>query len=524
MKVIAYDVGTTGLKTCLFEISAQESVRYLAGEVSAYSLNILENGGAEQDPEDWWAAICQSTRLLLEHTGVAAEEIKGISFCSQMQTVVLVDEAGKPLRPAMSCMDCRAQKQFQKNMATGIKVEGLDILKVLRFLRITGAVSASAKDPGWKYLWVKENEPHIYSKIYKWLDTKEYLTFRATGNLKASRDDACLTFLYDVKKGCWSKSLCDMLGIDRAHLPELCDATEQVGGLLAEAAEHMGLCEGTPVFAGGGDISLCQVGAGCVDVGDVNVYSGTSGWVCTTVDKLHLDLGNIIGGIVGADPTTYNYVAESETAGKCMEWVKERLGHTPIEDYDAMFDYIKDTPAGSNGVMFSPWMHGNRCPFEDCHARGLFFNIDVDSRSSDMIKAVLEGICLHMRWMLEATETSFKTSRVVRFTGGSAISPLACQVLADVLGREVETVENPRHVGAMGAAALMAVGFGLLPDIKDIKTIIRMRGRYSPNPANTAVYNRIYPVFQALYKDNKKSFAALNACCSEGTRTNQQGG
>ena len=510
MKVIAYDVGTTGLKTCLFEISKEENVRFLAGQVGSYGLRVLENGGVEQDPEEWWEVICQTTRQLLEDTGVAAQDIQGISFCSQMQTVVMIDEAGKPLRPSMSCMDTRANKQFEDCMVTGIKVEGLNIIKVLRYLRITGAVSGSAKDPAWKYLWVKENEPDIFAKTFKWVDAKEYLTYRASGNLKTTRDDASLTFLYDVKHGRWSKSLCKMLGVDMQHLPEICDSTDQLGGLTAQSAAELGLVEGTPVIAGGGDVSLCQVGAGCVDVGDVHVYSGTSGWVCTTVDKLHLDLEHLIGSIAGADPDTYNYIAEAETAGKCMEWVKERLGHTPIACYEDLFEYIKDTPAGSNGVVFSPWMHGNRCPFEDAHARGVLFNVDVDNRSSDLIKAVIEGVCLHMRWMLTATEKCFKTAPVVRFTGGSAMSPMVCQILADVLGREVETVENPRHVGAMGAAALMAVSFGLLPDIKHIKEAISVSGHYYPNPDNTAVYDKIYPIFKNLYKDNKKSFAALN--------------
>ena len=175
VKVIAYDVGTTGLKTCLFTISAEERVRYLAGEVEHYDLHILENGGVEQDPADWWNAMARSTRRLLEKTGTAKEEIRGITFCSQFQTVVLVDKAGRPLRRAMSCMDARADEQFKRYMSTGIKVEGLDIIKVLKYLKITGAVSGSAKDPAWKYLWVRDNEPEIFQKTYKWLDAKEYL-------------------------------------------------------------------------------------------------------------------------------------------------------------------------------------------------------------------------------------------------------------------------------------------------------------------------------------------------------------
>jgi xylulokinase len=509
MKVIAYDVGTTGLKTCLFDISAEESVRYIDGEVEQYDLYILPNGGAEQDPKAWWDAMCKSTKRLLAKTGLPKEAIKGISFCSQMQTVVMVDEHGCALRRAMSCMDTRANKQFRRCMGTGIQVEGLDIVKVLRFMKITGAASASAKDPAWKYQWIQENEPEVYAKTYKWLDAKEYLTSYATGYMRASRDDACLTFLYDVKKRCWSKVLCKMLNVDMRHLPELIESTDRVGELLKGPAQELGLAEGTPVFAGGGDLSLCQLGAGCTDVGDVNVYSGTSGWVCTTVDKLHLDIGNVIASVVGAGTNTYNYVAESETAGKCMDWSRDRIERMGMS-FDDLFDYIKDTPAGSNGVVFSPWMHGNRCPFEDSNARGLFFNIDVDSHGSDLIKSVIEGVCLHMRWMLEATEETFKTRPTVRFTGGSAMSPLIAQILSDVLGREVETVENPRLVGAMGAAALMAVSLKLIDKVGDIKNIIRVSGRYIPNSQNHAVYNKIYPIFKNLYFDNKKAFAALN--------------
>lgn len=508
-KVIAYDVGTTGIKTCLFEIAAGENIRFLGSEVADYTLRMLGGGAVEQDPEEWWEAMGQTTRRLLEHSGTAREEIQGISFCSQMQNVVMVDEQGRALRPCISWMDTRADFQFSRCMNTGLRVEGLNIFKVLKFLRITGAGSFGSKDPVWKYLWVRDNEPEIFQGAYKWLDAKEYLTCRASGVMKASRDVAGATFLYDVKRDCWSRELCKMTGVEMRHLPELCGSADRVGTLLPRAAEELGLAEGTPVFAGGTDVSLCQVGGGCLEPGDVNVYSGTSGWVETTVDRLHTDIGNLIGTLPGADPATYNYVAEVDTSGKCMEWVKDRID-LPDMSYGELDEYIRDVPAGSGGVIFSPWMNGNRCPFEDANARGMFFNLDLNVRGRELVRAVVEGVCLHMRWLLEASEATFKTRPAVRFTGGSAISPVICQVLADVLNRPVEAVENPRLAGATGAAALMAVGFGILPDIKAIKTMIRVRAVYQPNPQNAEVYNRIFPVFKALYQNNKKAYAALN--------------
>lgn len=509
VKVITYDVGTTGMKACLFDISAEESVKFIAGETDGYELHVMPNGGVEQDPEDWWQAMARATKKLLEKTGIPKEEIKGVSFCSQFQTVVMVDKEGRPLYRGMSCMDSRANKQFKKYMSTGLKVEGLNILKTLKYIKITGAISASAKDPAWKYLWIKENEPEIFEKTYKWLDAKEYLICRMTGKMVASIDDASGTFLYDVHNRCWSHTLCKMLDINEDHLPELCESTDEVGKLMAGPAEELGLAEGTPVISGGADVSLCSVGAGCVNVGDVLVYSGTSGWVATTVDRLKLDINNLIGALVGADPETYNYIAEVETSGKCIEWVKDRLEKMGM-DYDEMIDYIKDTPAGANGVIFSPWMHGNRCPFDDANSRGVLFNLDITTRGCDVMKAVIEGVCMHMLWLLKCTEKNFKTNPVIRFAGGSAISEYICQVMADVLGRDVESIENTRQVGAMGAAALLAVSFGMIDDIKEIKKIIKVDKVYKPNMENHAVYEKILPVFMDLYKNNKKAFAALN--------------
>ena len=507
-RVIAYDVGTTGLKTCLFEIS-ETGIKYIAGEVGPYELYVLPNGGVEQEPADWWSAMASSTKSLLASTGIPKEGIDGITFCSQYQTVVMVDKQGNALHRAMSCMDARADKQLRNVMRKGIQVEGLNVAKVLKYIKITGAVSGSAKDPAWKYLWLRDNEPELFKATYKWLDAKEYLTCRCTGRMLATMDDAAATFLCDVQHRCWSKSLCKMLGVNYDHLPELCESTDTVGPLLPKAAEELGLAAGTPVLAGGSDVSLCSIGAGAVNPGDVLVYSGTSGWVVTTVDHLALDINNLIGAIIGADPKTYVYIAEAETAGKCMEWVKDRIDRMGMS-YQEMMDYVRDTPAGSNGVVFSPWMHGNRCPFDDANSRGLFFNLDINTRGKDLMNAVIEGVCMHMRWMLECTKKKVDTNPVVRFAGGSALSSYICQVLANVLGQDVETIQDTQQVGAMGAAALAAVSFGLLKDIKDIKKVIKIDRVYHPDPKKTKVYDALMPVFRDLYFNNKKMYALLN--------------
>ena len=528
MYVIAYDIGTTGVKTCLFEVG--DTLRLLAGEYEGYGLYILPGGGAEQDADEWWAAMAKSTRRLLEKTGTDPKSIAGISFCSQMQGLVLVDEAGCALRRPMSYMDQRGSKEFAACQTHGLTISGVNALMLLRSLRRTRAASTSVKDPLWKYKWVQQNEPEVYAKIHKWLDVKEYLIGRCTGQFVMTRDSAYSTFLYDSRpdKGCWSRALCRMYGVEFEHLPRIIECTDVAGTLTARAAQDLGLAEGCPVYGGGGDATLIGVGAGCTEVGQTHIYSGTSGWVSTVIGRQKVDIVSMIAGIVGAQAGKYNYFAEMETAGKCFEWVKEHLvldeigiylqktnvAESQESVYESLYDYMTDTiaaiPPGAGGVIFTPWLHGNRCPFEDPKAAGMFFNLRLDTGKTEMLRAVLEGICYHLRWMLECQDKKVKIASTLRFVGGGALSRVTCQILADVTGRTVETVADTKDVGAVGAAMLVAVGSGQIADLTQAAGLIRPAARYTPDPANQALYERNYKVFKNLYAANKKNFAALN--------------
>ena len=525
---IAYDVGTTGVKTCLFAID--HTVRLLAGEYGAYDLYILPNGGAEQDAGQWWDAMCRSTKRLLERVDVRPEEIGGISFCSQMQGMVLVDREGRALRRPMSYMDQRAVQEFRETQTRGITVSGVSVPHLLKSLRINRATSTSVKDPLWKYKWVQKNEPELFRQAHKWLDVKEYLICRCTGEFVMTRDSAFSTFLYDTRKGHegWSHVLCSMYGVDEAHLPRLIECTDVAGVLSKAAAGELGLAPGTPVYGGGGDASLIGVGAGATRLGDTHIYSGTSGWVSTVIDEQKVDVVSMIAGIVGAQKGRFNYFAEMETAGKCFEWVKAHLVEDEIEAYlhkinvadatetayQSLYDYMSEVisavPAGSGGVIFTPWLHGNRCPFEDPNAAGMFFNLKLETGETQMIRAVLEGICFHQRWMLESQEKKIRTSPVIRFVGGGALSAATCQILADITGRVIETVADTKDVGAIGAAMLIAVGTGAIADLEAAAALIPPLRRYEPNEENRAVYEKNYRVFRRLYECNKQNFALLN--------------
>ena len=525
--VLAYDIGTTGVKTCLFALG--QAVSLVESASQGYGLAILPDGGAEQNPEYWWSAMAATTRAIFEKTDVPPAQVAGLSFCSQMQGLVLVDQTGAPVRPAMSYMDQRAKAELKAGIAHGVQIAGANVGKLLTSLRLTGAVSSSVKDPLWKYKWVEAHEPEVFRRVWKWLDVKEYLILRCTGRAVMTPDSAYATFLYDTRKGHegWSPKLCRMFDVNPAHLPEICPATEAVGGLTAQAAADLGLAPGIPVFGGGGDAALIGVGAGATRVGDTHIYCGTSGWVTTVTDRQMVDVTAMIAAIVGAQPGRYNYFAEMETAGKCLEWVKDHLALDEIgiylqkqnvaesqeaiytSLYDYLSDAIRDVPPGSGGVIFTPWLHGNRCPFEDPHAAGMFFNIRLETGKTELIHAVIEGTCYHLRWMLECQDRKLHTSDPIRFVGGGALSPVTCQRLADITGRKIEVVAHPQNVGAVGAAAVIAVGLGLIPSPDTVRDFIPVAAAYEPDPAKTKAYAPYFTVFKRLYRDNRKSFRLL---------------
>ena len=323
-----------------------------------------------------------------------------------------------------------------------------------------------------------------------------------------------------------------MLGVRYEHLPQIIDACEKAGELTQVSADSLGLTAGTPVFGGGGDASLIGVGAGAIKNGSTHIYCGTSGWVSTVVDHPMVDTGAMIAAVVGARKGHYNYFAELETAGKCLEWVKDHLALDEIdiylekknvtEGYEAiytsLYDYLMDTihkiPAGSQGVIFTPWLHGNRCPFEDPNARGMFFNISLETGKTQLIRSVLEGVCYHMRWMLEAQNHKISTSQTIRFVGGGALSSLTCQILADILNRKIETVSNPQNAGSVGAALVVAVGLGLMKDLEQAAECIEVSETFLPNPENRIIYDKGYQMFKQLYKSNRKNFTHMNSCQS----------
>jgi xylulokinase len=527
--VLSCDIGTTGCKTVLYRIG---DVLENAGAAQAgYPLLLMDGGGAEQRGDDWWDAVCGTTRRVLDKTGVSPHAVRGMSFCCQMQGFIAVDVQGRALRNPMIYMDGRSTAQIGRHLQRGLlKVEGMNLFKLLHFLRVTGGGAATAKDPLWKYHWMKDNEPELFRNIYKWLDVKDYLNMRCTGRATMTPDSANITFVYDTRPGRteWSRSLCRAFGVTMAHLPDIVQSAEPVGGLTDDAAAQLGLQPGTPVFGGGGDTTCITLGAGCTGLNDTHIYVGTSGWVLTNTDKRMVDVAHMIASILGAMPGRYNFVGEQDTSGVCLQWVKDHLaldeigvylkehGSRDIEEdtahlYELLNSTVAQAPPGAGGVIFTPWLHGNRAPAEDPYARAMFFNVGLNTGKRMLVRAVLEGVAYHKRWILEFIEKRVPRQHTLRFVGGGAKSEVWRQIMADVTGRTIQAVENPQDAGAMGAALISAVGLGLIPDLERAGALIPVHKTYAPDPANRAVYDKQYAVFKQLYGANKRFFKTLNA-------------
>ena len=528
--ILVHDVGTTASKTCLFSVG--EKLVLLASALEEYSLYTAEEGKVEQDPTDWWKAICNSTRQIMEKVDVSPSQISGMTFCTQMQTFIAVDKEGKALSPAMNYMDMRGAPLMKKMMDKGWpKVSHCNAFKLLRCLHLTGVAPVSSKDPVWKYLWFKKNRPEAYAKMFKWYDVKEYLLHYATGKAKMSFDSAFATLLLRTgrQNNVWADPLFRMLGVNKRHMPDLCESKAIIGKLRPEAAKELGLCPGLNVFAGGGDAVLTSVGAGCIQEGDGHIYIGTSGWVSVRTKKRTTDVFNRVTSITGVQPDFYDYFAEHETSGACLKWVRDHLALDEIdcflnnvtmskmqEKIDNLYGYMNDvvagTPAGAEGVIFTPWLCGNRCPFEDDNARGMFFNIGINTGKSLLIRAVLEGVAYHKRWLLEVIEKRVKVNKVLRFTGGGAKSAVWGQIMADVLQRPVEVPFHPQCAGAAGAALVSAIGLGLIADFDRMPKLLKIEHTFYPRLENKSVYDRNYQVFRQLHRNNRKAFLILNAC------------
>ena len=498
--ILAFDVGTTRTKAVL--TATDGSV--VASAAETYPIYYPEPDFAEQDPADWWNAIGKTSRELMAGGAVLASRIAGLAFSTQMLNVICLDGKGNPLGRSISWLDCRAHQEAESIMR---RLGGPKIFASLLGTAITG------KDVLPKIWWLKRHAPELYAGAASFADASGYLLYRATGRLVFEWSCASVTGLFNLKSKKWDGVVMRLLGIDPAKYPVLVGSSEKVGGLTAEAARHLGLLEGTPVFGGAGDAMSAAVGSGAVGEGDGHLCLGTSGFVGLVTQK-RVTGRRGMASVQSADPEKLLLVGETETAGSCLKWAAREFYGASEDDpaiYRRMDEDVASTAPGSGRLIFTPWMYGERSPVSDESLRAGFFNLSAGHTRAQMTRAIYEGVAFNLRWILDSMDEMYKFHPdPLRVIGGGANGAPWLQIVADVTGRRLERMSNPQESGAIGAAMLAAVGLGIQPSVESIKSVLRPAAIIEPHPAPRKIYDDLYAAFREIYPALKGLYHKLN--------------
>jgi xylulokinase len=501
--ILAHDVGTSGCKTVLFNLGATAGKQVVATAYVTYPTYYPQPSYAEQDVEDWWKGVVKGTRGVLEKSDARPEQVLAISFSFQMLNTIPVDKTGTPLRTCISWLDGRAWEEAGQVMRM---LGGPSLFNML-----VGAV-ISGKDLIPKYLWLKRHEPEIYKKAVAILDCGSYMLHRTTGRLVYEWSVASVTGLFNLKSKTWDNTLIRLFGLDEAKFPELVRSIDKVGGLLPEAAQQMGLLEGTPVYGGAGDGMCTAVGSGAAGDGDAHIALGTSGYIgVTTSRKVTGRQG--IATLQSADPTRLLLIAEGETVGASLKWaVKELYSLEPGgEAYAHMDAQVEQVSPGSGSLIFTPWLYGERCPVPDESVRAAFINLGANHSRDQMARSVYEGVAYNFCWILDLiNERHGFECQMLRAVGGGARGEPWLRILADVTGRTMEKTPYDQEAAAVGAALIAAIGAGVCPSFDAVKSFVPVLKSFQADASLQETYQPLYQAYRKVYPALKEIYHSLN--------------
>ena len=482
MLFLAFDIGTSAVKSSL--ISDREGVIDLAEY--KYPLAVSGLLPTEQDPESWWAGAQAVSRELFARQPSYASQVAAIGVSGHMLGCLPVDSRGKPLCPALLHSDARACAQ---------EVQISDTIGRDTLYRRTGN-TLSAQSPLCKILWIKHNEPEIYAKTARFLQSKDYITSKLTDNIDTTDfSDGAHAELVDVHKWTYLDDVFSELSIDAQKLPTLHKGTDVVGTLTPEAARMLGLPDGIPVIAGGGDGACANAGAG-IGRGDMYCCIGTTAWLSYDSATPVLDAKKRVFNIPSLDGGGFGVFGTMQAAGKCVDWAKSLFGLESGAQFDALAALSQP---GSDGLIFLPYLEGERSPIFDAHARGLFFNIGVGHRREHFCRAVLEGVAFALRSILDVHNESIPTA-AIRVIGGGSGSELWRQILADIWGLNIRTTSvRASSVTSLGVAMAAGVGVGAYKSLSEAAASIALLEKIEPRCEHAETYNKLYNAFTKLY-------------------------
>lgn len=517
--ILGIDLGTSGPKAAI----ADRNGEILAWDFAPIGVTLLPGGGAEQSPNEWWRAITTAARGALAKCGAPASAVKAVCSTTQWSGTVAVNEAGEPLMNAVIWMDSRGAPYLNAAVGGPLSIEGYSLFKVQRLIRLTGGAPGHAgKDPTAHILFIKNVLPEIYAKTHKFLEPKDWVNLKMTGEIAGTFDSLGLHWVTDnrdLKKVDYDDKLLAIFGIDRAKLPALTRAVAVVGSLTETAAADLSLEPGTPVFGGTPDLHSAAIGSGGVLDYESHLYIGSSSWLVCHVPFKKTDMFRNVASLPSANPERYLVVNTQETAGGCLNFLINNIlfaddelsiGAKPDDAHLRINRVAEKAPPGSEKLMFLPWLYGERTPVENSTLRGGFFNLSLKHTRSHLCRAVLEGVGYNSNWLL-ATVEHFIKRRIdpLRFVGGGAQSDLWCQIHADVLDREIQQMQDPILANVRGAIFVAAVGMGYMK-FEDIPERVPVAKTYQPNPENRAIYDEMYAAFLGIHGKTKSLYASLN--------------
>ena len=507
--MMGIDVGTTGTRAVI----VRPDGHVMGASTGDHEpMRMPKPGWAEQDPENWWQAAVQAVRAVFESTGLSGKDIAAVGLSGQMHGVVLLDKANSVLHPALIWCDQRSQAQCDWITA---RVGPKKLIQLVSNPALTGFSAP-------KLLWVREHEPQVYERAAHFLLPKDFVRLRLTGEFATDVSDASGTLLFDVTHRRWSRAILAALEIDPALLPRAYESLEITGQITRETSLVTGLTAGTPVVAGGGDQASSAVGNGIVLPGLTSATLGSSGVIFSYTAAPKLDPQGRIHTFCHAVPGKWHVMGVTQGAGLSLRWFREHLGEsetwyarqTGADPYDLIINEAEKIPPGSDGLLFLPYLMGERTPHLDSRARGMWFGLTAAHTRGHLIRSVLEGVAFSLRDSLEIFQELKIPVRQIRASGGGSRSSLWRQIQADIYGKELVTLQESEG-SAFGAALLAGVGGKIYSSVEEsAKEAIQIREHIAPHPAHSKIYDREYQVYRKLYpavKDLAHQLAEIGA-------------
>ncbi len=491
---LGLDVGTGGSRALLVDAGGSVRFSFIAPHED---MSMLKPLWAEQDPDDWWRASQLAVQGVLKQAGIDGSSVKGIGLSGQMHGLVLLDEQNEVIRPALIWCDQRSQRQVNE---INSKVGAENVVRAIANPVLTGFTLP-------KLLWVRDNEPELFDRVKHILLPKDYIRFKLTGEFATDVSDASGTALFDVLHRKWSDTMIDELHLDRATLPKAYESSEISGRVLGAAADDSGLLRGTPVVAGAGDQAASAIGNGIVEPGTVSCTVGTSGVVFAYLAKPAYDPGGRVHTFCHAIPGAWHVMGVTQGAGLSLQWYRNRLAQDCL--YDELTADASLAPPGAHGLFWLPYLMGERTPHLDPNARGAWVGLTAKHQRSDLVRAILEGVCYSLKDGLEIIAELGAPPKVTRLSGGGAKSPLWHQLFADIFDQRVTTLAM-QEGSAFGAALLATVGTGEYASAQEVCGVaVHEVNVKEPGAASAVFYGKRYEIYRSLYPALRDVFGAI---------------